>query len=349
MLYADGTLILNELAQNQEANEDAYGAVKKEYPAWNGVKNDYNIYGNGVPWSWLDDIAAVEVCSKISPVNISRWFFALNVTRMDLSLLDMSHVTKAVEMFGESTCGEIAGLENWDVSNVKDAHNMLGWLCMGATTPIELSGIENWKFPGGANLSGMFMSSGAVRFDSFTIPEACDISNMFNSSSEVYGELIINGVQICTEESEWSGFAKNANLEKGALYLVPDDAAYSWAEETEAKYGQSRSVSQGQVYLRKMLDFAVTESIDMTGFTGSVDLTAADLTVDNLGSKTIVVSSVQIGNTLNDWSAVAATTDLKNLQKTVSSLHCFCPAQICPKVHIPLAAVFLPMNKRYLS
>lgn len=227
MLYADGTLILNELAQNQEANEAKHGAVKKEYPAWNGVKNDYNIDGNGVPWSWLDDIAAVEVGSKISPVNISRWFFALNVTRMDLSLLDMSHVTKAVEMFGESTCGEIAGLENWDVSNVKDAHNMLGWLCMGATTPIELSGIENWKFPGGANLSGMFMSSGAVRFDSFTIPEACDINNMFNSSSEVYGELIINGVQTCTEESEWSGFAKNANLEKGALYLVPDDAAYS--------------------------------------------------------------------------------------------------------------------------
>lgn len=315
MLYADGTLILNELAQNQEANEAKHGAVKKEYPAWNGVKNDYNIDGNGVPWSWLDDIAAVEVGSKISPVNISRWFFALNVTRMDLSLLDMSHVTKAVEMFGESTCGEIAGLENWDVSNVKDAHNMLGWLCMGATTPIELSGIENWKFPGGANLSGMFMSSGAVRFDSFTIPEACDINNMFNSSSEVYGELIINGVQTCTEESEWSGFAKNANLEKGALYLVPDDAAYSWAEETEAKYGQSRSVSQGQVYLRKMLDFAVTESIDMTGFTGSVDLTVADLTVDNLGSKTIVVSSVQIGNTLNDWSAVAATTDLKKLAK----------------------------------
>ena len=35
-------------------------------------KNDYNINGNGVPWSWLDDITSVEVGSKISPVNTSR-------------------------------------------------------------------------------------------------------------------------------------------------------------------------------------------------------------------------------------------------------------------------------------
>ncbi|MEY8368158.1 BspA family leucine-rich repeat surface protein [Anaerovoracaceae bacterium 42-11] len=315
VVYEDGTLIINESGKDQEANEAKHGAVKKEYPAWDGVKNDYNIDGNGVPWSWLDDIAAVEVGSKISPVNTSRWFFALNVTRMDLSLLDMSHVTKAVEMFGESTCGEIAGLENWDVSNVKDAHNMFGWFCMGATTSIELSGIENWKFPGGANLSGMFMSSGAVRFDSFTIPAACDISNMFNSSSEVYGELIINGVQTCNEEGEWNGFAKNANLGKGTLYLVPDDAAYSWAEETEAKYGPSGSVSQGHVYLRKMLDFAVTESIDMTGSANTADLTVTDLTVENLGRKEITVSSVQVNNILNGWTLAANSTDFAALAK----------------------------------
>jgi len=315
VIYEDGTLIINESGKDQAANEAKHGAVKKEYPAWDGEENDYNMDGNGVPWDWSDGITAVEVGSKISPVNTSRWFFALNVTRMDLSLLDMSNVTKAVEMFGESTCGEIAGLENWDMSNVKDAHNMFGWFCMSATTPIELSGIENWKFPSGANLSGMFMGSGAVKFQSITIPTGCDISNMFNSSSEVYGELIIKGVQTCTVDNEWSGFAKNANLGKGALYLVPDDVAYSWAEITEAKYGPSGSVSQGHVYLSKMLDFAVTESIDMTGFTGSVDLTVTDLTVENLGRKEITVSSVQIGDTLNDWSAVAATMDFKNLAK----------------------------------
>ncbi len=316
VVYEDGTLIINESGKDQEANEAKHGAVKKEYPAWDGVKNDYNINGNGVPWSWLDDIAAVEVGSKISPVNTSRWFFALNVTRMDLSLLDMSHVTKAVEMFGESTCGEIAGLENWDVSNVKDAHNMFGWFCMGATTPIELSGIENWKFPGGANLSGMFMSSGAVRFDSFTIPEACDISNMFNSSSEVYGELIINGVQTCNEESEWSGFAKNANLGKGALYLVPeDDAAYSWADEMEGKYGINGTASQGHVYLQKMIDFTVSESIEMAAVANSANLDISDIVVDNLGRGTVYVSSIMVGDLLNDWTLMADDTDFAALVK----------------------------------
>ncbi len=315
ILYEDGTLLINESGKDQEANEAKHGAVKREYPAWDGAKNDYNIAGNGVPWSWLDEIAAIEVGSKISPVNTSRWFFGMHVSSIDVSLLDMSNVTSTEEMFGETTVEEIVGLENWDMSNVRDAHNMFGWLCMGATTPVELSGIENWKFPGGANLSGMFMSSGAVRFDSFTIPEACDISNMFNSSSEVYGELIINGVQTCTEEGEWNGFAKNANLGKGALYLVPDDAAYSQAEDIESKYGINGSVTQGHVYLRKMLDFTVSESITMTGTANSANLTVSDLTVENLGSKAITVSSVQVDNILNGWTLAANSTDFAALAK----------------------------------
>lgn len=315
VLYADGTLIINELLKDQGANEATHGAIKKEYPAWDGAKNDYNIAGNGVPWSWLDDITSIEVGSKISPVNTSRWFFGMHVSSIDVSLLDMSNVIATVEMFGETTVEEIAGLGNWDMSNVQDAHNMFGWLCMGATTPIELSGIENWKFPGGANLSGMFMSSGAVRFDSFTIPEACDISNMFNSSSEVYGELIINGVQTCTEEGEWNGFARNTNPEKGALYLVPDDMGYSQAEDIESKYGINGSVTQGHVYLRKMLDFTVSESITMTGTANSANLTVSELTVENLGSKAITVSSVQVDNILNGWTLAANSTDFAALAK----------------------------------
>ena len=34
VLYADGTLILNELAKNQTANEAKHGAASKEFHAW---------------------------------------------------------------------------------------------------------------------------------------------------------------------------------------------------------------------------------------------------------------------------------------------------------------------------
>lgn len=314
VLYADGTLIINELLKDQGANEATHDAIKKEYPAWDGAKNDYNINGNGVPWSWLDDITSVEVGSKISPVNTSRWFFGMHASSINVSLLDMSNVIATVEMFGETTVEEIAGLGNWDMSNVKDAHNMFGWLCMGATTPIELIGIENWKFSSGANLKGMFMSSGAVKFQSIIIPEGCDISAMFDNVEEIYGDVVINGIQTCNE-TEWTGFARNTNPEKGALYLVPDDMGYSQAEDIEGKYGINGSVTQGHVYLRKMLDFTVTESIDMTASMGSTDLDITDLNVNNLGSKTITVSSVQVDDVVNGWMLTANTTDFAALAK----------------------------------
>ena len=38
----------------------------------------------------------------------------------------------------------------------------------------------------------MFMSSGAVKFQSIIIPEGCDISAMFDNVEEIYGDVVIN-------------------------------------------------------------------------------------------------------------------------------------------------------------
>lgn len=311
VLYEDGTLIINESGKDQEANEAKHGAASKEYPAWDGKENDYD-FSNGSAL-WYDDnsnIKSIEIGSKISPVNTTKWFNRCSVSSIDVSLLDMSNVTNTSKMFAEGSIDEIIGLESWNVSKVKDASCMFGWLTMYSK---GLKGIENWHFAKGTNLSEMFCCS-VLQFDSFTIPEGCNVTNMFANAKSITGNLIINGAQNCAEDNG-EGFARYTNCGSGALYLVPDDAAYSWAEEMERKYGPNGSFSQGNVYLQKLFDFMVTESIDMTGSANTADLTVTDLTVENLGRKEITVSSVQIGSTLNGWSAVAATTDFKNLAK----------------------------------
>ncbi|MGC2873992.1 BspA family leucine-rich repeat surface protein [Ihubacter sp. mB4P-1] len=311
VLYEDGTLIINESGKDQDANGAAYGAVKKEYPAWDGAENDYD-FSNGSAL-WYDDnssIKSIEIGSKISPINTTRWFYRCRVSNIDVSLLDMSNVTVAVEMFAESSINEIIGLENWNVSNIKDASRLFGWLTIYAK---GLKGIENWHFAKGTNLSELFCCS-VLQFDSFTVPEGCNVTNMFSNAKSITGNLIINGAQNCAED-DLNGFARYANCGSGALYLVPDDAAYSWAEEMERKYGPNGSISQGHVYLQRMVDFTVSESVMITGTANSTNLTVTDLTVENLGTKAITVSSVQMGNVLNDWTMVAVTTNFATLIK----------------------------------
>ena len=58
-----------------------------------------------------------------------------------------------------------------------------------------------------------------------------------------------------------------------------------------------------------------SESITMTGTANSANLTVSDLTVENLGSKAITVSSVQVDNILNGWTLAANSTDFAALAK----------------------------------
>ena len=141
---------------------------------------------------------------------------------------------------------------------------------------------------------------------------------MFAGANGVYGDVKINGIPLCDETIQ-NGFARNTNVDHGALYLVPDDAAYTWAEREEAKYGLHGSITQGHVYLRKLFDFTVSESIVFTG-DGGTDLTAGDLTVKNLGTGQIHVSRIELGEISDDWSITAWGTNFAILPKDSKKL-----------------------------
>ena len=164
-------------------------------------------------------------------------------------------------------------------------------------------------------ITGSTPSVSEYNIGTLTIPGGCVTDNMFQGAHNVKGTLKLDGMPV----SEYGGdinLAWRANTAGGALYLAPtDDETFAFAEETVSKYGPTGSESQGNVYLLKMFDFTVSESIMMTGTANSADLEVTDLTVENLGSKAITVSSIEMGSVLNGWSAVAAITDFKNLAK----------------------------------
>ena len=451
VLYEDGTLILNELSRDSTANIEKHGAVKKEFPAWDGTENDYVFGDTGVPWfNYRYDITAVEVGSKISPVDTSKWFFdCTTATTAELSKLDMSQVTNADQMFynfGGNAAEKdivISGLETWDTGKLKNMHGMFMWVGQFARSvtitgftnwdtssaentsemfeftgrsaktvnlsgfdgwntgkikttakmfyglgysaaSVSLSGFENWdtasledaeymfaecassdkqevvmdlskwdisnvtnmrnmfasfrisaekvtllgldhwKFNSNAILSGMFDMLGITgstpsvseyNIGTLTIPGGCIVDNMFQGAHNVKGTLKLDGMPV----SEYGGdinLAWRANTAGGALYLAPaDDETFAFAEETVSKYGPTGSESQGNVYLLKMFDFTVSESIMMTGTANSADLTVTDLTVENLGSKAITVSSVQVDSILNGWALAANSIDFAALTK----------------------------------
>ncbi|MEY8367016.1 BspA family leucine-rich repeat surface protein [Anaerovoracaceae bacterium 41-7] len=262
----------------------------------------------------------------------AKMFYGLGYDAESVSLSgfenwDTASLEDAGSMFEQCASSDkqevVMNLSKWDISNVTNMRNMFACFRISAEK-VTLLGLDHWKFNSNAILSGMFDMLGITgstpsvseyNIGTLTIPGGCVTDNMFQGAHNVKGTLKLDGMPV----SEYGGdinLAWRANTAGGALYLAPtDDETFAFAEETVSKYGPTGSESQGNVYLLKMFDFTVSESIMMTGTANSADLEVTDLTVENLGSKAITVSSIEMGSVLNGWSAVAAITDFKNLAK----------------------------------
>ena len=137
VIYADGTLIINETLTNQEANIAKHGEAVNVYEPLND--NGTNYVWTEEPhslwhesWSVETSIKRIEIGSYISPISTTYWFYNLrNCEKIDLTNMDTSRVTEMKSMFryvgyNTSTSKPMAVLDlsHFDTRAVTDMSNM---------------------------------------------------------------------------------------------------------------------------------------------------------------------------------------------------------------------------------
>lgn len=167
VLYADGTLIIEESSLDKKENEEKHGAIMKEYPSF--IEDGY-IFDNDVNRPhWQEDsawIKSVEVGSKIQPTDMSFWFDNLHhVEYIDVSNIDTSQVESMAYLFRDTgfyvdNGFMIKGLDSWDTSNVTDMQWMFR-AAGGTANEFKLDGgLDDWDTSKVKIMVYMFDSAG---------------------------------------------------------------------------------------------------------------------------------------------------------------------------------------------
>ena len=196
VLYTDGTLIINELSRDIDANIAAHGQPTNIYAPFNpnGATNlDKYIFANNGEQPWAtkqSNIVSVEIGSQIYPTSTAHWFESLmfctsinlakldtsfvtdmngmfrscqNLTSLDLSSFNTSSVTNMVEMFRNNTAiTTIYASDLFVVTQVTDStymfNNMSTNLVGGAGTVWSSSYTDKTraKIDGGTSDPGYF-------------------------------------------------------------------------------------------------------------------------------------------------------------------------------------------------
>lgn len=204
VLYTDGTLIINEMAEDRAANVAEHGEAVKIY----------NPYTSRVPYvstdiPWANDrasIHSVKFGSTVKPTSTSRWFYDLAnctamdftgldtsavlsmnamfvgcsaLTSLDLSSFDTSNVTDIGGMFYDCTSLTSLNLSSFDTSNVTNMGGGVFTNCR-ALTSLDLSNFDTSKV---TNLGYMFTNCYALaqlNIGSFDTSKVIDMTSLFN-------------------------------------------------------------------------------------------------------------------------------------------------------------------------
>lgn len=145
VLYTDGTLIINELIKDREANIAEHGEVVKEYDPWCTRQPYVFKIPADRPWhKEQKSVLSVKFGSEVKPVRMAGWFSGFqNCTSFDFSGLDTSKVTNF-----NSTFFNCSGLISLDLSSfdTSSATIMAGMFygCSGLTS-LDLSSFDTSK------------------------------------------------------------------------------------------------------------------------------------------------------------------------------------------------------------
>lgn len=179
VLYDDGTLIINELEENQEGNERAHGSVKNEYPPLDETHN-YDFSSSDPYWKRdRENIQYIEMGSSIQPINTSKWFedcFALE--SFNDTNLNTSKTTNMSRMF--SGCSFLSNLDlsNLNTTNATDMRYMF-YGCRSLEN-LDISGFNTSNV---IYMESMFNDCQALKnldLSNFNTSKVSDMSYMFN-------------------------------------------------------------------------------------------------------------------------------------------------------------------------
>ena len=150
VLYADGTLIIEESSLDKKGNEEKHGEIVKEYPSF---EEDGYIFDRDQhkPY-WYKDaqlITSIEVGSEIQPENLAFWFSDLYyVNTINVSKIDASQVESMAYLFNEigyyADELTIKGIDSWDTSNVTDMQYMFRAAGANAKKFELKGGLDDW-------------------------------------------------------------------------------------------------------------------------------------------------------------------------------------------------------------
>lgn len=108
VLFTDGTLIINEISSNREANIEAHGAVVAEYVPLDS-DNTY-VWGSGNDQLWFNErsrIKYVEFGSPVAPDSIAYWLQLSGLESIDFTNCDCSNVASARAAFASTNITEL--------------------------------------------------------------------------------------------------------------------------------------------------------------------------------------------------------------------------------------------------
>lgn len=188
VLYADGTLIINELPSDMEENERLHGVATNVYiPFDPNSTNPYERYEfsgeTGVPWyNQASTITSCIIGSPIEPKKTCYWFKNTVCANFDFRNLLPTRFTDASDMFNGCRSTNI-DTSTLNTSNVTSMHNMFRDCKFVQTLNIATLNTRNVTDMGGM-FSNLVSSNGLRTLDlsGFDTTNLQSCSDMFSSS-----------------------------------------------------------------------------------------------------------------------------------------------------------------------
>ena len=190
VLYADGTLIIDEKSTDQEFNEGLHGMVSGEYPAWHDAPAKYNFSSQGAPGQpWAgerEDILSVEFGSDVAPVSMAFWFTqCANIANIDFTNLNTASCTNYNSMFNAAFTNadyEInLDLSSFDVSGANNSKAFQNFLYKA--TRVKTVNVSGWKVPATVgDCQNMFQSYNGL-LTTIYADENTDFSGLLKANS----------------------------------------------------------------------------------------------------------------------------------------------------------------------
>ena len=181
VLYADGTLIINEKPSNRAANIQTHGTVSHEYPGMKseGTNVEKYIFADETDQPWNSDAASikkVEMGQKIYPTSTAFWFKDLtHMTQGNFTNLKTSRLTTVQSMFQNAgrdssiTSFTLTGLDSWDTSKITNMNSLFNGTGYYATI-LSIGDISDWNTSKVTNMKSLFQGFG------YTNAQAIDLN-----------------------------------------------------------------------------------------------------------------------------------------------------------------------------